>query len=153
MRIAEPWTLEEKEWRRLVDRVRAGRALRPARWPDGARCAVALSFDCDHETFELGAGGTAVGRLAWGEFGRRVEENASFGTDHGTAGPVIVAGSNVNPGLMGTVPNLSDLDDGDLRAGIDFRHVYASILKDWLGLPSEPALGGVFRPLNLVKKA
>src|ERR1044072_2481101 len=72
MRIAEPWTLEEKEWRRLVGRVRAGRALRPARWPGDARCAVALSFDCDHETFELGAGGTAGGRLAWGEFGRRV---------------------------------------------------------------------------------
>jgi peptidoglycan-N-acetylglucosamine deacetylase len=72
MRIAEPWTLEEKEWRRLVGRVRAGRALRPQRWPNGARCAVALSFDCDHETFELGSGGTAVGRLAWGEFGRRV---------------------------------------------------------------------------------
>ena len=72
MRIAEPWTLEEKEWRRLVGRVRAGRALRPQRWPNGARCAVAFSFDCDHETFELGAGGTAVGRLAWGEFGRRV---------------------------------------------------------------------------------
>jgi uncharacterized protein (DUF1501 family) len=91
--------------------------------------------------------------LCFSEFGRRVEENASFGTDHGTAGPVIVAGSNVNPGLMGTVPNLSDLDDGDLRAGIDFRHVYASILEDWLGLPSEPALGGVFSPLNIVRRS
>jgi peptidoglycan/xylan/chitin deacetylase (PgdA/CDA1 family) len=55
-----------------VDRVRAGRALRPTTWPDGARYAVALSFDCDHETFALGAGDTSVGRLAWGEFGRRV---------------------------------------------------------------------------------
>jgi peptidoglycan/xylan/chitin deacetylase (PgdA/CDA1 family) len=55
----------------LVNRVRAGRALKPDRWPDGARCALALSFDCDHETFELGAGGRAIGRLAWGEFGRR----------------------------------------------------------------------------------
>lgn len=71
-RIAEPWTLQEEEWRRLIGRVRAGRALKPAKWPGGARCAVALSFDCDHETFELGGGGTATGRLAWGEFGRRV---------------------------------------------------------------------------------
>ncbi len=70
--IKQPWTLEENEWRGLVNRVRAGRALKPDLWPGGARCAVALSFDCDHETFELGQGGTAMGRLAWGEFGRRV---------------------------------------------------------------------------------
>jgi peptidoglycan/xylan/chitin deacetylase (PgdA/CDA1 family) len=67
-----PWETPEAEWRRLIGRVRAGRALRPASWPGGARCAVALSFDCDHETFELGKGGSTVGRLAWGEFGRRV---------------------------------------------------------------------------------
>ncbi len=60
------------DWRRLVGRVRAGRPLKPDGWPGGARCAVAFSFDCDHEAFELGAGGSAVGRLAWGEFGRRV---------------------------------------------------------------------------------
>lgn len=65
----EDWT--EAEWRGLVGRVRGGRRLAPD-WPEGARCAVALSFDCDHETFEMGAGGRAVGRLAWGEFGRRV---------------------------------------------------------------------------------
>ncbi len=56
----------------MVGQVRAGRALKPKTWPGGARAAVALSFDCDHETFEMGAGGRAVGRLAWGEFGRRV---------------------------------------------------------------------------------
>lgn len=71
-RETEPWKTEEDEWRRLIGRVRAGRQLRPASWPDGARCAVALSFDCDHETYELGSGGKAIGRLAWGEFGRRV---------------------------------------------------------------------------------
>jgi peptidoglycan/xylan/chitin deacetylase (PgdA/CDA1 family) len=71
-RNREPWKTGEAEWRSLVNRVRAGRRLRPAAWPGGARCAVALSFDCDHETFELGAGGRAIGRLAWGEFGRRV---------------------------------------------------------------------------------
>ncbi|MFC3712804.1 polysaccharide deacetylase [Sphingoaurantiacus capsulatus] len=62
----------EQDWQGIVNRVRAGRALQPASWPGGARCAVALSFDCDHESFEIGAGGRAIGRLAWGEFGRRV---------------------------------------------------------------------------------
>jgi peptidoglycan-N-acetylglucosamine deacetylase len=67
-----PWETPESEWHALVNRVRAGQALKPLHWPDGARCAVALSFDCDHETFELGTGRAAIGRLAWGEFGRRV---------------------------------------------------------------------------------
>lgn len=72
MTAPRPWEWPEERWRGLVGRVRAGRRLRPAEWPGGARCAVALSFDCDHETFEMGAGGEAIGRLAWGEFGRRV---------------------------------------------------------------------------------
>ncbi len=72
MDLEHPWTLSEDQWRGLVNRVRAGRALQPAQWPNGARCVIALSFDCDHETFELGKGRTAVGRLSWGEFGRRV---------------------------------------------------------------------------------
>lgn len=66
-----PWDMAEPEWRGLVSRVRAGRPLKPDRWPGGATCAFALSFDCDHETFELGMGRAAIGRLAWGEFGRR----------------------------------------------------------------------------------
>jgi peptidoglycan/xylan/chitin deacetylase (PgdA/CDA1 family) len=63
--------MPEAEWRALVGRVRAGRELAPNTWPGGARCALAFSFDCDHETFELGAGKSAIGRLAWGEYGRR----------------------------------------------------------------------------------
>jgi peptidoglycan/xylan/chitin deacetylase (PgdA/CDA1 family) len=66
-----PWETPEAEWRAQVNRVRAGKRLAPIRWPGGARCAFAFSFDCDHETFEMGAGGSAIGRLAWGEFGRR----------------------------------------------------------------------------------
>jgi len=58
--------------RKLVGRVRAGRALRPDRWKDDARCAVALSFDSDHETNELRDGGTSIGRLCWGQYGSRV---------------------------------------------------------------------------------
>lgn len=66
-----PWDTDEATWRRVVNRVRAGRELAPKSWPGGAQCAVALSFDCDHETFELGMGKAAIGRLGWGEFGRR----------------------------------------------------------------------------------
>lgn len=69
--MERPWEMDEAEWRRLVNRVRAGPPLRPRTWPGGARCALALSFDCDHETFELGQGRAAIGRLAWGEYGRR----------------------------------------------------------------------------------
>lgn len=69
---ASTWPDDGDDWRPLVGRVRAGRALKPDVWPESARCAIALSFDCDHEAYELGAGGAAVGRLAWGEFGRRV---------------------------------------------------------------------------------
>lgn len=68
----EPWRWEESEWRRRVGLVRAGRSLKPARWPEGKRCAVALSFDSDHETNELRDGGCSIGRLSWGEYGSRV---------------------------------------------------------------------------------
>lgn len=66
-----PWDTDEVTWRSVVNQVRAGRELAPKTWPGSAQCAMALSFDCDHETFELGMGKAAVGRLAWGEFGRR----------------------------------------------------------------------------------
>ncbi|GAA0298408.1 polysaccharide deacetylase [Sphingomonas oligophenolica] len=67
-----PWQWPEEEWRRLTAQVRAGRPLRPAEWPNGARCAVALSFDSDHETNELRDGGRSISRLSWGEYGARV---------------------------------------------------------------------------------
>ena len=68
----EAWQFPEAHWRKLVERVRAGKALRPAEWPGGARCAVALSFDSDHETSDLREGGQSIGRLAWGQMGARV---------------------------------------------------------------------------------
>lgn len=68
----EPWQWEEAEWRRKVERVRAGRSLKPAHWKDGARFAVALSFDADHETLELRFGGRSAGKLSQGQFGARV---------------------------------------------------------------------------------
>jgi peptidoglycan-N-acetylglucosamine deacetylase len=68
----EPWQWSEQQWRHIVERVRAGRSLRPDRWKDDARCAVALSFDSDHETNELRDGGKSIGRLSWGQYGNRV---------------------------------------------------------------------------------
>lgn len=68
----EPWQWDEPTWRGHVDRIRAGRSLRPDSWPDGARVAVALSFDSDHETGALRDGEVLPGRLAQGEYGARV---------------------------------------------------------------------------------
>ena len=67
----EPWQWPEAHWRGIVDHVRAGRPLRPAQWKDGARCAVALSFDSDHETNELRDGGESIGKLSQGQYGNR----------------------------------------------------------------------------------
>jgi peptidoglycan/xylan/chitin deacetylase (PgdA/CDA1 family) len=66
-----PWQWPEEHWRGIVNRVRAGRALRPAKWKDGARCAVAFSFDSDHETNELREAGESIGRLSQGQYGYR----------------------------------------------------------------------------------
>jgi uncharacterized protein (DUF1501 family) len=90
-----------------------------------------------------------VAALVFSEFGRRVAENGSFGTDHGTAGPVFLAGPAVRAGLVGETPRLLDLQGGDLKVGLDFRRVYAAVLRDWLGLPAKEALGGEFEPLPL----
>ena len=68
----EPWQWPDDHWRRLINQVRAGRPLRPVSWPGGARCAVALSFDSDHETGELRDGGKSIGRMSGGQFGNRV---------------------------------------------------------------------------------
>ncbi len=67
-----PWRWPETRWRGAVNRVRAGRSLKPAAWPGGARCAVALSFDSDHETLTLRTGATSPGKLSQGEYGARV---------------------------------------------------------------------------------
>jgi uncharacterized protein (DUF1501 family) len=72
--------------------------------------------------------GHGVVALAYSEFGRRVKANASQGTDHGTAGPVFVAGRPVKGGFYGAPPSLSDLDNGDLKVSTDFRDVYAELL-------------------------
>ena len=91
--------------------------------------------------------------LCFSEFGRTVKENSSAGTDHGTAGPVFLAGAPVKGGVLGQTPSLLDLDPkhGDLRVGLDFRRIYATVLEGWLGLPAKAALAGTFEHLPLFR--
>ncbi len=91
--------------------------------------------------------------LCFSEFGRTIQENGSAGTDHGTAAPVFLAGPCVRPGVIGATPKLLDPDPrhGDLRVGLDFRRVYATVLEDWLGLPGQSALAGTFERLPLFR--
>jgi uncharacterized protein (DUF1501 family) len=88
--------------------------------------------------------------LIFSEFGRRVDENASKGTDHGAASIMFLAGSKVKGGLVGEHPSLEKLGDGDLVHSIDFRSVYSSVLDRWLGCPSDKLLGEKFPELDLI---
>ena len=81
-----------------------------------------------------------VAVLMFTEFGRRVEENGSLGTDHGTAGPMFVAGKGVAGGFYGDTPSLVDLDDGNLKMTTDFRRVYASMIEGWMGMDDASAV-------------
>jgi uncharacterized protein (DUF1501 family) len=91
--------------------------------------------------------------MCFSEFGRRVAENGSLGTDHGTAAPMFLAGGAVRAGLLGRMPSLMDLRQGDLKMSVDFRRVYAAILQDWLRVGSTEALAGDFAPLEIVRRA
>jgi len=101
---------------------------------------------------QLELDGTAdrVTTMVFSEFGRRVGENASAGTDHGTAAPMFVIGNHLNAGLHGTAPSLTDLDQGDLKYTTDFRSVYASLLEGWLAAPSETILHQRFGTLPII---
>ena len=93
--------------------------------------------------------GNDVALMMFTEFGRRVEENGSLGTDHGTATPMFVVGKGVKGGLYGQHPSLTDLDDGNMKMTTDFRRVYATMIKEWLGYDhTELILKGRFEPLG-----
>ena len=92
-----------------------------------------------------------VTTLVFSEFGRRLEENASQGTDHGAAAPAFLVGSKVKAGLVGKQPSTADLDDGDVKFAIDFRSVYAALLAQWLNWPTTDILGGEFQPADVFK--
>jgi uncharacterized protein (DUF1501 family) len=89
--------------------------------------------------------------LAFSEFGRRVKENVSQGTDHGAAGPVFLAGRKTAGGLVSTTPDLSDLDAGDIKMTTDLREIYAAILEDWLGVDAASVLDGAFAKARIFR--
>jgi uncharacterized protein (DUF1501 family) len=88
--------------------------------------------------------------MTFSEFGRRVNENANGGTDHGTAAPMFICGGGVKPGLYGKQPTLSGLDAGDLLYNVDFRSVYSTLLSNWMKAPAAQILGRDFPKLNFV---
>jgi len=91
-----------------------------------------------------------VSLMTFSEFGRRLKENASGGTDHGAAAPLFLAGGAVHAGLHGKMPSLAkkDLNDGDVKFNVDFRSVYATVLEKHLGVKSDSILGKNFPLLN-----
>ena len=91
-----------------------------------------------------------VALLAFSEFGRRVKENASGGTDHGTAAPVYLTGGLVKGGVYGKQPSLTDLDRGDLKFNLDYRRVYATLLEKGLGVSSRSILRGGYDTLPVM---
>ena len=91
--------------------------------------------------------------LSFSEFGRRVTENGSQGTDHGTAGPMFLVGPGVKAGIHGDPPSLAEdkmVRGRNLQFNVDFRSVYANVLEKWLGCPSEPVLGGKFPLMDCI---
>ncbi len=89
--------------------------------------------------------------LCFSEFGRRPAENASGGTDHGTAGPMFIIGNGVRPGLHGQYPSLTDLDDNkDLKFNVDFRSVYSEVLNSWFDVDAREVLGKSFAKIDLI---
>jgi uncharacterized protein (DUF1501 family) len=88
--------------------------------------------------------------MTFSEFGRRVFENGSRGTDHGSGAPMLLVGGKVHPGLVGDHPSLTkEVEMGNLKHHTDFRQVYAAVLDQWLGVPSKDVLGQEFKPLKV----
>jgi uncharacterized protein (DUF1501 family) len=89
--------------------------------------------------------------VTFSEFGRRVAQNASKGTDHGTANNLFVFGGALKQkGLLNAMPDLTDLDEGDIKYQVDFRQVYATLLQKWLNTDAGTVLGGQFDPLKFI---
>lgn len=121
---------------------------------DQARLLQTLSegLDAFMKDMEGHGWGDDVAVMCFSEFGRRVAENGSIGTDHGAAGPMFVVGPRVKGGVVGDHPSLTDLTSGDLKHGIDFRSVYAGLIGDWLEGDSKAVLGD-FAPIQVMTPA
>ncbi len=109
------------------------------------------SIGAFHDDLSAAGHGDRVALLTFSEFGRRVLENASGGTDHGAAAPLFLVGPVATGGLVGAHPSFDDLDDGDLKYHTDFRRVYTTLAGDWLGCAAEPIVGKGFAPLPLLR--
>jgi len=118
---------------------------------DGLMQQLSQGIGAFWKDIEQQGNGQRVLMMTFSEFGRRVEQNASGGTDHGAAAPMFVIGHGVKQGVIGRHPSLTDLDQGDLKYQIDFRNVYATVLQNWLETPSKPILGQQFQLLNVLK--
>ena len=89
--------------------------------------------------------------FTFSEFGRRVEENASLGTDHGTAGNVLLFGKNLKKkGIVNSAPSLENLDNGDLKYSVDFRSIYKDILQNWLQADANKIVSANVNPFNII---
>ena len=89
--------------------------------------------------------------MTFSEFGRRVAQNASNGTDHGTANNMFfISGGLKQKGLLNAMPNLADLNDGDLKHTVDFKEVYATVLNHWLGANDNLILGKNYKKMDFV---
>ncbi len=101
-----------------------------------------------HKRLDRAGLGERVLAFTFSEFGRRVAENASLGTDHGAASPAFLSGPSLKHPIFGSQPSLNALDDGDLKFHTDFRSVYATLIEDWLGTPSKNILAGEYSKLQ-----
>jgi uncharacterized protein (DUF1501 family) len=108
-------------------------------------------------SFMKGMSGERYGKnvvlMMYSEFGRRVKANASQGTDHGTAAPVLITGLPVKGGFYGEQPSLTDLDDGDLKGTVDFRDIYHELLVTALGTDPEPSVGAGRQSIGFLSKS
>jgi len=121
----------------------------------GQHAVLLKAFSLGVKTFydDLTAHGLAdnVVMMTWSEFGRRPNENASHGTDHGTASPLFIVGNPVHGGLYGQQPPLSDLDSaGNIKFKVDFRQTYATVLDKWLSADSQSILGAKYDDLGFL---
>ena len=112
---------------------------------------VGSSIKAFQEDLTKQGNNTRVLTMVFSEFGRRVAQNSSGGTDHGTAAPMYFVGDMVRPGLLGVHPDLAQLDRGDLIHTVDFRNIYAAVLRDWMGADPTAVLGSGFEAARILK--
>lgn len=118
---------------------------------DGLLADLDACLDAFYRDCVLHGADQKVVVMTWSEFGRRVEENDSGGTDHGTSAPMFVFGSKVRGGLFGEPPSLTDLDpDGNLKYAVDFRRVYASMLANWIDVDPKAVLYNDYPTLEIL---